>query len=121
MATDVIAAAPAGIGSPSNMANGAFVSTGNASSLTLGFNPRWVQIINETDGIVWEKNQGMTPANTVKIAGVATTPASSQLTIDTTSAILFPADVGLNEPGSTVLLSSALCGTAKKISFTVLG
>lgn len=114
MATDVVSAAPAGIGSPPNMASGSFVSAGNAVSLTLGFNPRHVFLVNATDNTTWEKLQGMAPSNAIKnVAGTQT--------IDTTSAVLFPADAGLNEPGSSVLISATAAGSAKAWSWVAYG
>lgn len=115
MTTDVVSAAPAGIGNPPNMATGTFVSDGNATSLVLGFMPRHIRVVDETNNIEWEKMQGSTPADCYK------TVAAGTRTIDTGSNILFPADVGLNEPGSSVLLSATVCGTAAKIVWVVYG
>lgn len=110
MATDVTGAAPFGLGCPATFATGAFTSDGNATSIVVGFLPRSVKVVDETGGIVWEKLQGMAPQNTVKSGA-----------IDATTAISFPTDPGLNEPGNTVLLSAGLCGTGKKLSWSVLG
>ena len=111
---DIVSAAPAGIASEAWLATGVFVGSGNAASLVLGFNPRYCEIVNETDNIIWEKMQGSAPNTSYK-------STAGTETIDTTSAITFPADVGLNEPGSTVLLSAALCAAGKRIVFAVWG
>lgn len=114
MATDVVSAAPAGVGSYAMLASGSFTSAGNAVSLTCGFNPRYVELVNVTDNTVWEKNQGMAPNTTIKnVAGTQT--------MDTTSAVTFPADAGLNEPGSSVLISATAAGTGKVWAWTVWG
>ena len=111
---DIISAAPAGIASEAFLATGTFVGSGNAASLVLGFNPRYIEVVNETDNIIWEKMQGSTPNTSYK-------STAGTETIDTTSAILFPADVGLNEPGSSVLLSAAVCPLGKKIVWVAFG
>ena len=114
MATDIVGAAPAGIGSQPNMATGSFVCAGNNVSLVLGFNPRHAYLVNVTDNTTWEKLQGMAPNSAIKnVAGTQT--------MDATSGVLFPADAGLNEPGSTVLLSAAAAGTGKVWAFSVFG
>lgn len=111
---DIISAAPAGIASEAFLATGTFVGSGNPASLVLGFNPRYVEIVNETDNIIWEKMQGSTPNTSYK-------STAGTETIDTTSAVTFPADMGLNEPGATVLLSAAVCPVGKRIVFAVFG
>lgn len=112
--TDVTGASPFGLGCPSQLATGAFTSDGNDTSISVGYLPRHIILFNETDGVRWEKVHGMASANSFKTSGAGGS-------IDTTSAISFPTDPGLNEPGNTVLLSAALCGTGKKISWAVYG
>ncbi len=34
--------------------SGYFTSTGNATEIRIGFRPRWVKVINDTDSIIWE-------------------------------------------------------------------
>lgn len=114
MATDVVSAAPAGVGSQAQLATGSFTSAGNAVSLVCGFNPRYVELVNVTDNTTWEKMQGMAPANSIKnVAGT--------MTQDATSAVTFPADAGLNEPGSSVLISAIAAGTGKVWAWSVWG
>lgn len=87
-----------------NMAHGAFTSDGSAQVLALGFVPNHVEIINETDTILWEKFQPMVAANSIKVVAAGT------MTVDTTSQIVFNAD-------GTVTLGATLVGTAKAIKF----
>lgn len=115
MTTDTTAAAPLGLASLPNLANGSFTSDGNATSINVGFNPRVVMIYNATDVVKWEKYQGMAAADAIK------TVAAGTMTEDTTSAVLIGADAGLNEPGSGILLSAALCGTGKTIVWYAFG
>lgn len=115
MATDIISAAPVGIGSPPNMASGTFVASGNAASLVLGFNPRHFLLQDETGNIRYEKFQG-TPGNmTYKSVAAGTT------TMDTSSLVTFPADAGLNEPGSSVLLAASICTASSRLTWVCYG
>lgn len=91
-----------------NFASGSFTSDGAAATVTLGFVPRHVKVINSTDVIVWEKIEGMAAANSVKTVTAGTT------TVDTGSAILINTD-------GTITLSSTLTGTSKAISWVAYG
>lgn len=93
-----------------SFAHGSFTGDGAAQTVTLGFVPNHMIVVNETDAIVWEKFQPMVAANSIKTAAVATTPASSQTTLDTGSAIVFNSD-------GTVTLSATLAANAKAIKF----
>ena len=104
--TDTTAAAPNGLATTATMSSGSFTAAGNATSIQLGFNPRYFRLFDEAGGFVWEKCQGDLPANSWK-----------SNTLDTASTIGFPADTGLNEPGSSVLLSAALCVAGKVLSW----
>lgn len=101
MATVTIASRADGV---VNAACGSFTSDGAAQALVLGFLPNHIQIVNETDTILWEKWSPMVAANCIKQVGAGTT------TIDATSQILFNAD-------QTVTLGTTLVGTAKAIKF----
>lgn len=101
MATDTATTRSDGI---VNFSSGSFTSDNTACTVTLGFIPRWVKVINSTDVIVWEKIEGMAAANCVKTVTAGTT------TVDTGSAILINTD-------GTVTLSSTLAGNAKAISW----
>jgi hypothetical protein len=115
MAIDLISAAPAGIGSPAQLATGAFTGSGNGASIGVGFNPRHFILQDETGNIRYEKMQG-TPGNTTyKSVAAGTT------TIDTTSLVTFPADAGLNEPGSSVLLAASICTASSKFVWACYG
>ena len=112
---DIVSASPNGIGNPPNMASGVFTGSGNPASLVLGFTPRYVFVMDETLNITYEKVQGTTPANTYK------TVAAGTKTVDTSSLITFPADTGLNEPGSSVLLAAGVAANASKLVWYALG
>lgn len=91
-------------------AQGSATSDGTAITLNLGFDPLEMVLVNSTDAIVWHKIAGMAAANSLKTAGVATTPASSQVTVDTGSAILFNGD-------GTVTISATAAGSAKALAW----
>lgn len=93
-----------------SFAHGSFTSDNAAQTISLGFVPNHMIVVNETDEIVWEKFQSMAAANSLKTAGVATTPTASETTLDTNSQIVF------NDDG-TVTLGATLVGNAKAIKF----
>ena len=84
-----------------NLATGDIASDGTVITVTTGFAPRHVKLVNTTDVIVWEKLAGMGATETVKTVTAGTT------TIDTTTAIAFTAT------GFTV--SAAAAGTGKAL------
>lgn len=88
-----------------NSAVGSFTSDNAAQTLTLGFKPNYVKIINETDAIIWESLSVSSSTKVVKYNG--TGPA---ITVDTGSAIVINSD-------GTVTLSSTLVGNSKVITF----
>ena len=94
-----------------NFASGSFTSDGNVYSIVLGFKPRYMKIINETDAIVWEKVEGMAAANSVKI-----NPGSTGASVTVTTTVETGSDILLNDDG-TVSLSAALVGTSKDIAW----
>jgi hypothetical protein len=87
-----------------NSVVGSFTSDNNAQTLTLGFKPNYVKVINETDTIVWEAFSVSSSTKTLKTTGV---PA---VTVDTGSAIVINSD-------GTVTLSATLVGNSKVITF----
>lgn len=87
-----------------NTVVGSFTSDNSAQTLTLGFKPNYVKVINETDTIVWEAFSSSSSTKVLKITGV---PA---VTVDTGSAIVINSD-------GTVTLSSTLVGNSKVITF----
>jgi hypothetical protein len=101
MATATIAGRADGI---VNSAHGTFAGDGAATSISLGFNPAHVLVVNETDAIVWQKTGSMTAANSVKTVTAGTT------TVDTGSAILINGD-------GTVTLSATLGASGKTIAW----
>lgn len=88
--------------------SGSFTSDNTATTVTLGFVPRWVKVVNTTDVIVWEKIEGMAAANSIKTVTAGTT------TVDTGSAILINTD-------GTITLSSTAVGSSKAISWVAFG
>lgn len=98
-----------------NTAAGSFTSDGGAATVTLGFVPIHVFVVNSTDVITWEKITGMAAADSVKtVAGTTGANDTVTTTIDTGSAILINTD-------GTVTLSSTLCGTSKAIAWMCRG
>lgn len=91
----------------SNCASGSFTSDNTPTTVTLGFKPRWIKVVNSTDVIVWEKIEGMAAANSVKTVTAGTT------TVDTGSAITI-ADNGF-------VLSQTAVGNSKAISWVAIG
>lgn len=111
---DIIAAAPSGIGSSIQAATGAFVASGNAMSFPVGFNPKKAEIINETQNTSLTKYQG-------NAVGTCLRSAAGARTIDTTGLLLFPADAGLNEPGSSVIVAASFAAAGDKVVWMIEG
>lgn len=88
-----------------NSATGSFTGDGSAQTLTLGFVPSNIRVINETDVVLWEKWDPMAAANCLKTVG-----STGVTTLDTGSAIVINTD-------GTVTLSSGLAVNAKAIKF----
>lgn len=86
-----------------NIATGSFTGAGAQVEVDVGFKPRYIKIVDETNVITWEKVEGMAAANSVKTVTAGTT------TVDTGSAILIDSD----ENGFTV--SATLAANAATI------
>lgn len=84
--------------------HGSFTGDGSAQTISLGFVPNIMIVVNETDAIVWTKIQPMVAANCIKVVTAGTQ------TIDTGSAIVFNSD-------GTVTLSATLAANGKAIKF----
>lgn len=82
--------------------HGSFTSDGSAQIINPGFVPNSIEVINETDAILWKKFQPMVAANSIKI--------DTAVAVDTGSQILFNTD-------GTVTLGATLVGTSKAIKF----
>lgn len=95
-------------GGVANFASGSFTSDNTATVVKLGFDARWVKVINSTDNIHWEKLEGMAAANSAKRI------ADGTGTIDTGSAIL------INDDG-TITISATAVGNSKAISWVAMG
>lgn len=89
-----------------NVATGSFTSDNSAQSITLGFDPLHVIVVNETDALRWEKFDPMVAANSLKLVSHADT----QVVVDTNSQILFNGD-------GTITLGATLVGNSKAIKF----
>jgi hypothetical protein len=85
-----------------NVATASWTGDGAAQTVTLGFVPLHVIMINETDAIRWEKIDPMVAANSLKTVTAGTT------TTDTTSAIVINSD-------GTLTISAAASANAKAI------
>ena len=96
-------------GSVNQHTTGNFTSTNDDVEIRIGFSPRDVEIVNETDTIFWKKLGSMAAANALKITGVpaVTVDTGSLITIDKTT------------DGYRVLLKAALVGNAKAIHFSL--
>jgi hypothetical protein len=90
-----------------NFASGSFTSDNTDTTVTLGFTPRWIKVVNTTDVIVWEKIEGMPAVNSVKTVTAGTT------TMDAGSAIIIS--------GNTIILEAATVGDEKAISYVAIG
>lgn len=83
-----------------NSVSGSFTGDGAATTITLGFNPMRMLLINTTDAIKFEKVDGQPAADSLKTVAVGTQ------TEDATSAILFNGN-------GTVTINAATGITAK--------
>ena len=97
-----------------NMLTGNFTSDGSDVQINLGFRPRRIKVINETDAITYERSAGMAAANTVKIV----LGGSLAGTLNTSSAIV-ESDGGSGN--YSVTLPAATVGTSKAIAFVIEG
>jgi len=86
--------------------------TGDPVQINVGFQPLKVEIVNETDTILWTWQYGLAATHSVK------TVAAGTVTVDTGSAVTVSTDVAGN---CTVTLSTTLCGAAKNILFHISG
>lgn len=88
-----------------NSVTGSFTGDGAAQTLSLGFVPRHILVVNETDVVKWEKFDPMAAANCLKTVG-----STGVTTLDAGSAVVINSD-------GTVTLSSGLAVSAKAIKF----
>lgn len=103
MATATVTSRDAGI---NNFASGSFTGDGTATTVTLGFTPRWVKVFNATDAIMWEKVEGMGATITFKTVTAGTTTADSGTAISWASGVL--------------TLSATLAASAKALSWVAI-
>lgn len=91
-----------------NFATGRLDPTANeAITVTLGFKPRHIRVVNEDLVVVWEKFEGMADAAAIKTVTAGTT------TYDTNSAIIISAN------GFTI--SSAAAGDGDNVMWAAWG
>ena len=67
-----------------NFASGSYTSA-SSDTITLGFVPRFIQIVNSTDAAVYTKQEGMAAAASVKVVtgGTQTVDTTPLITINT--------------------------------------
>lgn len=87
-----------------NSVTGSLTGDAAANTITCGFVPTHVIVIDETDAIRWEKIDPMVAANCLKTVTAGTT------TVDTGSAIVINTD-------GTVTLSATLAASGKALKF----
>jgi hypothetical protein len=70
-------------GGVANVAVGHLTGAGAIEDVTLGFVPRHIRVVNETDQLIFEKYAGQVAANVMKIAanGTVTTDTGSLITV----------------------------------------
>jgi len=98
-------------GSVSNIATGSYLDTGTvaAFSITCGFKPRYVRVLNQTSGDEVEWFYGMTAAHGTKrqAAGTWVNLTSNGITV--------------TEHGFTVGLDTDICYTSEQLRWLALG
>jgi hypothetical protein len=109
------------IGNPLNSANGVsgyFTGAAAAVSIPLGFQPCEVQVVDETNVIVWKWFRGLAATHTLKqIAGSSGADVITS-TVDTGSAIVVVTD---NSGNSTVTLSATLAASSANLIYKITG
>ena len=101
-------------GGMGNHTTGFFTSTGNATQLNIGFRPRNIFVVNETDVITWTWTHGMAVANSLKFTNAA------DMALDTSSQ-LTPSESATGTGNWIVTIGATACGTSKNICFSVEG
>lgn len=96
-----------------NLTTGNFTSTNDDVVINVGFQPRRISVLNETDTIIWGKMVGMAAANCTKIT-------STTLSVETGSEIVF-SQANVGDPVWTITLDSTLVGNSKAIVFVIEG
>lgn len=95
----------------SNLAHGSLTAAAAVVDVTLGFRPRFVQVFNETDAILWQKYATQSDANTLK--------SDTAVAKDTGSAIVFKGDDGDTYKGFS--MSATLAANAKVLHWVAYG
>ena len=87
-----------------NVVTGNFTSDSTEVTVMVGFTPRYIRLVNATDGIAWEWMEGMPEDASVNIG--------TELTIDTSGAV----DVG----DKYFKLSAGAAGNGKDFFFVAM-
>lgn len=95
-----------------DIVSGYFTGTGDAVNIPVGFAPAKIEIVDETNVVLWKWYRGMTAGNTVKQVTAGTT------TVDTGSAITVTTDYAGN---GTVALSATLAASAANLIYRIEG
>lgn len=104
-----------GAGGTISDVSGFFTSTGNVTQLNLGFRPKKIEVVNDTDNITWVWMRGMAATHSIK-----TTFSGPTIAMDTGTAISVT-EAATGSGNWNVSLSATLCGTSKSILFWVEG
>lgn len=94
-----------------NLAAGDTTGAAAVVDITLGFKPRFVQVFNETDAILWQKYASQSDANTLK--------SDTAVAKDTGSAIVLKGDDGDTYKGFA--MSATLAANAKVLHWVAYG
>lgn len=79
-----------------NFASGALTGDGTAITVTLGFTPRFVKVVNVSDVETWEAHEGMAAGTAIKTvtAGTTTVVADGSVTLTDNGFTLASAEFG---------------------------
>lgn len=112
MATDIADSQAQGI---TNTAVGVTTGAGAAVDVTLGFKPRHVRVLNETDVIIWEKYASQADADCIKLTNAVA------LTKDTGSAIVLMGGAVEGDSYRGFQMSATLAANGKTLRWIAFG
>ena len=98
-------------GSVSNFATGSYLDTGTVAAVTItcGFKPRYVRVVNQTSGDEYEWFYGMTAAHAIKRVAAGTCAATTSLGIT------------VAEHGFTIGLDTDIVYTSEQLRWIAIG
>src|SRR4051812_41588961 len=79
-----------------NSATASWTGDGAAQTVTPGFVPLYVEIINATDSILWKKFDPMVAANSIKIDSAVAIDTGSMIVINSTGTLTLHATLSAN-------------------------